>query len=393
MKTLHIIENIDNSYGGPAKSVPFLIKYLNKIDIQNKIISIALKEDETNDICIKNNIKILTSRYNGHKSLKFSKQFCRTIKNAITEETILHTHSLWNYPPYCTYRISKKYKLPLVMSIRGNLYDWKIKKSKWKKKIALSLFQKKMFQEASCLHATEKNEIHAIRQLGIKTAIALIPNAIEIDEFENLPQKEEALRRLGLNSEKRYILFMSRIHPNKGLEYLINSFINLTKRYPKWNVLIAGPIYDKKYFKMINAEINKDIKTKVTYFGMVNGIKRLDLFAASELFVLPTHSENFGMVIGEAMAAKIPVITTKGAPWEILNDTDSGWWVDLNNESIYNTLETAMKKNSDELKKMGERGYKIIKEDYTWEEAAKKMKQVYTWVLGRTKKPDFIFED
>lgn len=394
MKILHIIENIDNSYGGPAKSVPFLIKYQNKIEVKNKIISIALKDDETNDICKENNIEIISSKYNGPKFLKYSDNFCKTITDEIIDQTILHTHSLWNYPPYCAFKLSKKYKLPLIMSIRGNLYDWNLNKSKWKKDLALNLFQMKMLKEASCLHATEENEVKAIRNLGIKTPVALISNGIEVEEFENLSSKEEAMKNLTLDADKRYILFMSRIDSKKGLEYLVNSFIKLEKLFPEWELLIAGPIYDQKYFNKINTNIsNANINVKVHYFGMVNGKKRLDLFAASELFILPAHTENFGMVIGEAMAATLPVITTTGTPWKVLNDKNAGWWVDLNSKNICIALEKAMKKNSQELKEMGKRGYEIIKKDFTWGEVANKMKQVYSWVLSKSEKPDFVFKD
>lgn len=394
MKSLHIIENIDNNYGGPAKSVPFLIKYLKKIEVENKIISIELKEDETNDICKENNIEIISSKYNGPKFLKYSNNFCKTITNEISNETILHTQSLWNYPPYCAFKLSQKHKLPLIMSIRGNLYDWNLNKSKWKKDLALNLFQMRMFKEATCLHATEENEVKAIRNLGIKTPVALISNGIEIDEFENLLSKKEAIINLELDVNKRYILFMSRIDSKKGLEYLVDNFIKLENSFPGWELLIAGPVYDQKYFDKINVAIdNANIKKKVHYFGMVSGQKRLDLFAASELFILPAHTENFGMVIGEAMAAKLPVITTTGTPWKVLNDKKAGWWVKLNNENIFKALEKAMDSSSQELIEMGEQGYEIIKKDFTWEEVASKIKQVYSWLLNKTEKPDFVYED
>lgn len=394
MKTLHIIENIDNNYGGPAKSVPFLIKYLNQLDTKNKIISVRLQNIENNDICENNNIEIISSNYNGFKFLKYSNQLYSNIINEIDNETIIHTQSLWNYPPYCAFKIAKKHNLPLVMSIRGNLYDWNLNKSKWKKDLSLTLFQMKMFKEASCLHATEINELKAIRNLGIKTPVALISNAIEIEEFVKLSSQEEAKKNLNLDKDKRYILFMSRIYSKKGLEYLINSFIDLQHNFPQWEILVAGPIYDKTYFDKINQNIKKSkIDNKVHYFGMVNGKKRLDLFASSELFILPAHTENFGMVIGEAMACSLPVITTQGTPWEVLNKKNAGWWIKLDDESITNALKEAMLKTKIELNEMGVNGYKIIKEDFTWDRVASQMKELYSWLLNKRDKPDFVFED
>ncbi len=394
MKLLHIIENIDNSYGGPARSVPFLIKYLNRVSVQNKIVSIRLKESETNDICRENSIETLSVEYNGPKVARYGKKLCRTIESELDDATILHTHSLWNYPPYCAYKLSKKHHVPLVVSIRGNLYDWNMKKSRWKKKVVLSLFQMEMFKTASCLHATEMNEYHAIRKLGIKTPVALIPNGIELAEFENLPEKASAQKCLGLDPDKKYLLFLSRIYSKKGLEYLIKVFSAIHQESPEWELLIAGPVYDQTYFERILSTIKKNgLSKKVHFFGMVSGEKRLNLFASSNLFVLPAHTENFGMVIGEAMAARLPVITTTGTPWKILKENNAGWWIDLSEENLEKTLGEAMQKPRQSLEEMGNRGYHIIKEQFSWDEIAHKMKSVYQWLVGEGNKPSWVYED
>jgi len=394
LKLLHIIENIDNSYGGPARSVPFLIKYLNNMNVNSKIVSIRLKENETNDICEENSIEIVSTPYNGPKVMRYSSRFCRNIEVELENKTILHTHSLWNYPPYCAFKISKKHDIPLIISIRGNLYDWNMKKSKWKKRVVLSLFQMEMFKKASCLHATEINELKAIRKLGIKTPVALIPNGIELTEFDNLPQRKIAQQKLNLDTNKRYILFLSRIYSKKGLEYLINAFSAIHKEFPEWELIIAGPVYDKKYFDKILFTIKqKRFSEKVHFFGMVSGQKRLNLFASSSLFVLPAHTENFGMVIGEAMAAKLPVITTTGTPWKTIKDKNAGWWIDLNDKNMQKALYNAMEKSQQNLEEMGKRGYQIIKEQFSWQEVAYKMESVYRWLVGEGNKPAWVYED
>ena len=394
MQTLHIIENIDNSYGGPAKSVPFLIKYLNKIDINNKIISIKLKNLETNDICQNSGIEILSAKHEGPPVFRYSSKFCQKIESELNNKTIIHTHSLWNYPPYCAYRLSLKHKVPLIVSIRGNLYDWNLKKSRWKKRVALKLFQMDMFKKAACLHATEENELKAIRKLGIKTPVALIPNGIEMSEFKSLQDKLRARDYLKIDLKKKYILFMSRIYSKKGLEFLVQAFLKLYEEYPEWELLIAGPIYDQKYFDRINRMIKqKNATGKIHFFGMVSGQKRLNLFAAANLFVLPAHTENFGMVIGEAMAAKLPVITTTGTPWKVLEERQCGWWIALSHRNIYTALEEAMGKSEYELRSMGEKSYEIVKNNFSWEEVAFKMKEVYLWALGSATKPEWVFVD
>lgn len=112
------------------------------------------------------------------------------------------------------------------------------------------------------------------------------------------------------------------------------------------------------------------------------GKEKYELYTSSSLFVLPTYSENFGMVIAEALACGVPVITTKNTPWEILEDTESGWWIDLSVENVENTLITAINKPLHELFAMGQKGAIMVRENYNYVAVAKKLKKVYEWVLS-----------
>lgn len=124
---------------------------------------------------------------------------------------------------------------------------------------------------------------------------------------------------------------------------------------------------------------------------MIGGEKRIDYFSASNLFVLPSHTENFGIAIAEAMAAKLPVITTHGTPWQEIEEYNAGWWVELSQVNIDNALAEALASGEDKLKQKGLNGFELIQK-YEWKYQAKKMKQVYEWVLGSEDKPEFVYE-
>lgn len=111
----------------------------------------------------------------------------------------------------------------------------------------------------------------------------------------------------------------------------------------------------------------------------------------ADLFVLPTLSENFGMVVPEALACGAPVITTKGAPWQELETTGSGWWIDIGTDPLKACLAEALSCSSEELSKMGYKGRTLVKDQYGIESVAKKMMQVYQWCLGG-EKPVFLYE-
>jgi glycosyltransferase involved in cell wall biosynthesis len=394
MFIINLIENLDDTYGGPAKSVPYLCKYLNDIEVDTEILSVKCHKNEINSVVDEHKLKWESFKYNFIKKIRYSLSLKMYLDKNLQNNTnvILHTHNLWNYIPYIAYALGNRYKAPLILAIRGSLYEWSLSQSKLQKKIAWILFQKKVLQNAACLHVTEVNELKAVRELGITSPVSIVPNGINLNEFRQMKNKVDSKKSLTLSIDKKYILFMSRIHPKKGLEYLVNSWVILADKYKEWDLLIAGPEHDKKYIKDIKDIIKKyNLESRVTFTGMVTGRKRVDVFGASDLFILPSHTENFGIAIAEAMAAKIPVITTHGTPWQGLEEHNAGWWVELNQNNIDKALENALSLGKKELKQKGLNGFNLIQK-YEWKYQAKKMKQVYEWVLNDGVRPEFVYE-
>jgi glycosyltransferase involved in cell wall biosynthesis len=347
------------------------------------------KKKENNEIIEKYNLNWTTFPSHFTNKIKYSGKLKYFLLNIIKkkEKIIFHTHNLWNYVNYITHKLSNKYQIPSVISLRGS-----IELNSFKKKIAWQIYQKKIFQDASIVHVVNEKDIDKLRKLGISTPIAFIPNGIDLNEFTQRKKKITSKKNLGLPTEKKYILFLSRIHPEKGLMYLVKAWHNVCEHFPNWNLLIVGPKFDIKYYKKVHTYVKKyNLISRFHFMGMLIGEKKLDCYNASSLFVLPSYGESFGNVIAEAMAAKLPIITTKKTPWEKIEKYDAGWWVELNLENIISALTKALCCNDLELKKKGQNSFKIIKQ-YAWKDQSAKMKKVYDWVFDKEKKPKFIFE-
>ena len=388
MKVYHLIENLDDSYGGPAKSIPYLVKELKKLNVWGKIISTKFHRNETNEIVNKYNLSWSSFSRNFPKKINYSKDLKKYLSTTIKiEKNILfHTHNLWNFIPYIAYWLSKKYQIPLVSSLRGS-----IRLNKLRKIVAWNLFQKKIFQSSKVVHVTNKKDISILKKLGVNSSIAYIPNGVDIDEFKSMGDPYISKKNLGLKENKKYILFLSRVHRHKGLHFLVNSWIKIAKKYSDWDLLIVGPTYNEKYLKAISSVINQNkLKDRVHIKGFLSGTNKIDCLNASNLFVLPSYSENFGNIIAEAMAAKLPVLTTQGTPWEEIEKFNTGWWVPLCQKNIDNALCEALACGEIELEKKGANGFKLI-QNYKIQDQAKKMKQVYAWILNNKIKPDFIY--
>jgi glycosyltransferase involved in cell wall biosynthesis len=374
MKIIHVLENIDIKYGGLPMAVLMLVKYLDKLNIENVIITIKESNNEYHPLIEQYNYNIKKAKLFGPKKVKYSIELKRVLEREITKDTVIHIHSIWTYLSYLSYKKAFKYNIPFIVSTRGMLYEWCLKQSKFVKSIALNFFVKDMLNRANGIHITEVNEASALKQLGITNKnIFCVPDGIEIkhkyDNFDN-----NILNTIEYNKNKRYIMFLGRIVKNKGLHYLINSYKKLKNKYQNIEVLVVGGIEDKNYFNSLEKVDG------VKFLGQLDGLQKHTIFSISDLFVLPTYTENFGIAIAEAMSYKLPVITTTGTPWREIKEKDAGWWIELNQKNLDRALEEALNCDKECLKSKGENGYNIIK-NYTWDKQAIKMKEVYKKIL------------
>ncbi|MDH5546810.1 MAG: glycosyltransferase [Gammaproteobacteria bacterium] len=385
MKIIHVIESIDDRYGGPAKSVPDLIFRLNLSGTENEIVSTKVYENESNALIEKHGIvwKSFSIRKWLPKIIRYSSGLSDYLKYQVTSnpgEVIFHTHNFWNYPIYVVYKLVLKHEIPLVVSLRGSL-----KHIRYHKYLAWHLFQKKMLNSASAIHVTNQNDEKLLRDLGITTPVIYIPNGIDLGTFEIRKSTMEARKSIGVDPERKYILFLSRLHIDKGLDLLVKEWSALSSIYPNWDLLVAGPIYSRKYVRSVEQKIEKEnLSGRVKFLGMVVGQEKLDVLAASNLLVLPSKSENFGNVIAEALACGLPVITTKATPWAELRQFNAGWWIEREGPELRISLNDAMSRSSSDLEAMGKRGKELVKR-YDVADQSKKFIELYGTCLGRHK--------
>jgi glycosyltransferase involved in cell wall biosynthesis len=233
------------------------------------------------------------------------------------------------------------------------------------------------------LHATSNSEATNLRHFFPDLPIAMIPLGIDLppNSIFNSPLPEKP---------KKTILFLSRIHEKKGLLNLVEAWARVQPR--NWELIIAGP-NEKGYQGTIEKRI-QDLKLTdtVSFLGEVVGYSKWELYRQADVFVLPTLSENFGIVVAEALACATPVITTKGAPWSELDTHRCGWWIEIGVTPLVETLQEAMLLSDEQRKEMGQRGRMLIESKYTWQQTTKQMLEVYRWVLDGGKRPICLIE-
>lgn len=282
---------------------------------------------------------------------------------------VLHVHGTWTPFLAIASFIARSQGVPVIVSPHGCLEPVALKHRGWKKKLALALYQQRVFTTAAMMVATAQQELDSIRRIGIKCPVAVIP--IGVDTVSGMT------RQLGV---ERQFLFLSRLHPIKGLPDLVKAWASV--RRSGWRIVIAGPDEDG-HLDVIRAQIQQlGLERDVAFTGLVTGERKEALFSQADVFVLPTYSENFGLVIAEALARGVPVITTTGAPWEDIVSYRCGWWVTPGAGSIAQALEAAMDLSREALEEMGQRGAQLAKEKYSWGQIGRSALEAYQWILG-----------
>ncbi|MEI9852613.1 MAG: glycosyltransferase [Sphingomonas sp.] len=286
---------------------------------------------------------------------------------------LLHDNGIWLPHNHRIAAIARRRGIARMVSMRGMLEPWAIRHRALKKKLAWTLYQRRDLESAGLLHATAPAEQASARALGLGGPCCVIANGVAPATPGTRPRRAPG----GL----RTALFLSRIHPKKGLPMLLRAWAR--ERPQGWQLLIAGPDEDG-HAAEIAAEIAAlGLAGAARLTGPVYGAEKEALLRGADLFVLPTHSENFGMAVAEALAYEVPVLTTRGAPWESLVEHSCGWWVEPEEQAIGEALRTATGASDAARRAMGRRGAVMVADRFDWGSIAMQFLAEYEALLAR----------
>jgi glycosyltransferase involved in cell wall biosynthesis len=387
ISVFHTIADIRPQSGGTSRVVVDLADALGKqASIKPALVTQSLVGDPALPSLNPSVQRVIADAFSTN-ALRFGLPFRGALEKAIKDlgSSLIHSHGLWMPVNHWAARLARKHGIALIIQPHGMLEPWALNHKAWKKRIAMALFQHGDLMSAKALIATSLAEFDNIRKLGFRQPIAVIPNGVDLDVLtstDSVPAPHSA--------ENRTVLFLSRVHPKKGLENLLRAWARLNPS--GWRLRIAGPDEGGHLQKIMQLAVELGIRNAVEYVGSVDGEHKSAIYRGADLFVLPTFSENFGVVVAEALAHGLPVITTHGAPWADLEIHGCGWWIDIGVAPLERSLREAMSLSDDERRMMGARGREYVRR-YDWDTIARQTAEVYRWVLDQGDKPECVITD
>ena len=346
------------AYGGPAVSVSRLATALSKIGIDAGVWAPDQSAATTPYLEPGSAVRRLTGSES--EALK-----------SFGEVDVIHDNGVWRPHNHRLAVLAARRGIPRAVSTRGMLEPWAMRQKPWKKAIAWRLYQQRDLQQAQRHHATAEAEAEQLRRLGLTVPVCVIPNGVDLPDFDG---GERAAGRSAAGSARK-VLFLSRIHPKKGLLMLIEAWSQV--RPAGWLLEIAGPDEGGHRSEVGAAVSAAQLDDEVSFVGALEGEAKAAAFYGADFFILPTFSENFGLVVAEALAHGLPVVTTTGAPWSVLHERRCGWWVEPTVSGVSDGLRKATSCAPEVLESMGRKGRELVFAEFGWPRVAKDFATMY----------------
>ena len=363
----HTTASLHARNGGPPRTVSALAEGLGQAGASVVVVAV---EDGGRESTVVPDARAAQTRF-VPPGRRVASRFRQAVESV--QPDLVHDHGLWLPTNHAAAQAAARRGVPRVVSTRGMLEPWARAHRRLKKTVAWWTYQRRDLHAAAVLHATAPAEAQNLRGLGLRQSIAVIPNGVDVpSETATLASRDGAPRRA---------LFLSRVHPKKGLPLFLDAWAEV--RPSHWELLIVGPDEDGHRAELEGQAARLGIAGDVHFRDAVADDAKWDLYRSADLFVLPTHSENFGVVVAEALAAGVPALTTVGAPWQDLRDHGCGWWTEIGVRPLAEALRDAVSRSDAERAAMGARGRALVAEQYGWPRIAQQMLAVYEWTLGR----------
>lgn len=287
---------------------------------------------------------------------------------------IVHDNGLWLGHNHRLARACKALGLPRLVSTRGMLEPWARRHKKWKKDFAWLAYQRRDILTADGLHATAASEAENLARLNLEVPVHVIPNGVDIPALRRVP-----------SDAVRTALFIGRLYPVKGLPLLIEAWSRV--RPSGWRLVLAGPDEAGHRAELEALIAGYGLGDVIQFAGPLQGEAKESALFAADLFVLPTHSESFGMAIAEALAHGVPVLTTMGAPWPALTQQAMGWRTPISVDGLAGGLAQATTADGSVLRAMGAKGRAFVSAGFSWDRVAGQFLATYATIVAKSTAP------
>jgi glycosyltransferase involved in cell wall biosynthesis len=375
MRAVHVIAGLDARDGGPSFTLPELWKHLGPAGFE--VTAFTTHAASAGPPASPPGVALRTFPRGYPPSIKRAPGFSSALEEAARDADVLHNHGCWLSPNWAAGRVARRLGKPLVISPLGHLDPWSLARNPWRKRLARALVEDRNWRAARAWVAKSEKEAEAIRAQKLPGTVRVIPNGIDPAHYAAPFDPAPIHERIPALRGRRVLLFLSRLHPKKGLPLLLTAWRSLAPRHRDWVLLIAGDPDSDHGRDVMGAARDLVEAGCVAFAGGVAGKLKDAALGAAQLFVLPSVSENFGQVVLEALASGLPAIVSRACPWGEIESRGCGWWIMPEATALRRSLDEALSLPPSELAALGERGRQWALREFGWPAVAARLAALY----------------
>lgn len=405
MRVLHVIPSIAPVRGGPSKAVVAMVKALRVSGVDAEIVTTNDNGLDLLDVPLGRRIDYpltgleentsvpiwffprFNPSINAVKEFAFSAALTKWLWENIQNYDLLHVHAIFSYASTAAMAIARLRGVGYILRPLGQLCEWSLQQSAHKKQIYLKVIEQANINHSLGLHLTSIQEQQEVSRLGLVAPSFVLPHGLDVSSL--IPDARIKLRQLlNLPVDEPIILFLSRLHPKKGLDFLIPALSKLT--HHRFTFVLAGSGSKEYEAEIESLLVSNGIQDRTYLAGFVAGEKK-DLFLqGSDLFALTSYSENFGVSVLEAMASSLPVLVTPGvALASVVAEHQVGYIPELDVSEITNAIKQCLS-YPQTARDMGNRARQLVLQKYTWNGVANNLSHTYTTFLHNVLKNKLV---
>jgi len=371
LRISQIILSLEEQHGGPSKSVLSLSLALGRLGHNVELLATRATAPETRT---RDHVRIREFLRDRPQRLGASAGLNEALR--LSDSEIVHHHGLWLRTLHYAHRQSAARGATFVVSPRGMMSPWAWRHHRRRKQIAQWLIHPGAFAAVDGWHATSEDEAAEIRALGFPQPVCVAPNGVDAPTAESVDLAVGYWRDACPEIKTRPVaLFYSRLHRKKRVLELIDAWLEHGPR--DWLLLVVGIPEDYTPQQLETYVQRSSGAGRVRVF---DGVGRPQPYAIASLFLLPSHSENFGLVIAEALAHAVPAVVTDTTPWRDLND-HGGWCVPWTGFPA--AVRSATAESADDLRARGRSARDWAVAAFSWDRSAQKLTEFYRELQGR----------
>lgn len=380
-RILHVLPAVAPRYGGPSVAILGMCRALDAAGYETLLattdadgpsrLAVTLERPQSYE-----GIRTIFFRRQFSESYKWSRGLGGWLRAHVPEFNLVHIHAVFSHSSILAGRICRKAGVPYIVRPLGTLDPWSVRRKRLRKRVLIELGAGDLLSGAAAIHYTSAEE-----QRLAESIFPSLPQGVVVPN--GIPEAMYSLNSV-TRSAHPYLLSLSRIDEKKGIDLVIRAFqlIAGDERFWQWRLVIAGDGPESYVSELMALARPYVTDSRISFHGWVSGEDKRELISNASLFVLPSHQENFGISVAEAMASSVPVIVTRGVNLAAeIQEARAGWIVERSPKLLAESLREAMSDRG-ELERRGHAG-RVLAERFRWPVVASELIAVYEKIIDK----------